>query len=90
METQKRSSSGKSAICREHSLPWAETKVLRTSEKITLRISRQEKPFKGGDHMAKKKPEHDKALPKADVEFAEERGNGFEKVALKSQKKVNK
>lgn len=40
--------------------------------------------------MAKKKPKHDKALPKADVEFAEERGNGFEKVALKAQRKHNK
>ncbi|WP_261798730.1 hypothetical protein [Bacillus tuaregi] len=30
------------------------------------------------------------ALPKADVEFAEERGNGFEKVALKALEKQNK
>ncbi|ESU31090.1 hypothetical protein G3A_18510 [Bacillus sp. 17376] len=40
--------------------------------------------------MAKKKPKHDTALPIADIEFAEERGNGFEKVALKSQRKHNK
>jgi hypothetical protein len=30
------------------------------------------------------------ALPKADVEFAEERGNGLEKVALRAQKYQNK
>ncbi|WP_394238338.1 hypothetical protein [Niallia oryzisoli] len=30
------------------------------------------------------------ALPKADVEFAEERGNGFEKVALKGLNEQNK
>jgi hypothetical protein len=41
-------------------------------------------------NMAKSKPKHDKALPKADIEFAEERGNGFEKVALKAQRKLNK
>lgn len=29
--------------------------------------------------MAKKKPKHDKALPKADIEFAEERGNGLKR-----------
>jgi hypothetical protein len=45
---------------------------------------------KGGDHMAKNKPENNKSMPKADVEFAEERGNGFEKKALKALKKVNK
>ncbi|MEH7074297.1 hypothetical protein [Neobacillus drentensis] len=33
---------------------------------------------------------HNTALPKADMEFAEERGNGFEKVALKAQKSHNK
>ncbi len=36
------------------------------------------------------KKEHNTALPKADVEFAEERGNGLEKVALKAQKSHNK
>ncbi|WP_285848107.1 MULTISPECIES: hypothetical protein [unclassified Mesobacillus] len=40
--------------------------------------------------MTKNKPKHNKAMPKADVEFAEERGNGLEKVALKAQKKHNK
>lgn len=40
--------------------------------------------------MGKNKSKKNNALPKADVEFAEERGNGFEKVALKAQKKVNK
>jgi hypothetical protein len=30
------------------------------------------------------------ALPKADVEFAKERGNGLEIVALTAQKDVNK
>ncbi|WP_257391769.1 hypothetical protein [Mesobacillus jeotgali] len=40
--------------------------------------------------MAKNKPKHNKAMPKADVEFAEERGNGLEKVALEAQKKNNK
>lgn len=44
--------------------------------------------------MAKNKNTQSKnnnhALPKADVEFAEERGNGFEKVALKAQKHINK
>lgn len=40
--------------------------------------------------MTKNKSKHNHALPKADVEFAEERGNGFEKVALKAQKKQNK
>ncbi|WP_281274529.1 hypothetical protein [Mesobacillus subterraneus] len=40
--------------------------------------------------MAKNKPKHNQALPKADVEFAEERGKGMEKVALKAQEKVNK
>jgi hypothetical protein len=40
--------------------------------------------------MAKNKPKHNKAMPKADIEFAEERGNGFEKVALKAQRKHNK
>ena len=39
--------------------------------------------------MAKNKNNQFKnnALPKADVEFAEERGNGLEKVALKAQKR---
>jgi hypothetical protein len=54
------------------------------------RFNTDEGTIKGGDHMAKKKPKHDKALPKADIEFAEERGNGFEKVALKAQKGQNK
>ncbi|MEH6904664.1 MULTISPECIES: hypothetical protein [Neobacillus] len=36
------------------------------------------------------KKKHNTALPKADLEFAEERGNGFEKVALKAQKSHNK
>lgn len=40
--------------------------------------------------MTKNKPKHNKAMPKADVEFAEERGNGLEKVTLKAQKKHNK
>jgi hypothetical protein len=40
--------------------------------------------------MAKNKTKKNTALPKADVEFAEERGNGFEKVALKAQRKQNK
>lgn len=44
----------------------------------------------GGDKMTKNKPKNNNALPKADLEFAEERGNGFEKVALKAQKKQNK
>jgi hypothetical protein len=33
---------------------------------------------------------HNTALPKADMEFAEERGNGLEKVALKALKSHNK
>ncbi|WP_261798575.1 hypothetical protein [Bacillus massilinigeriensis] len=38
--------------------------------------------------MAKnKKNKNNNALPKADIEFAEERGNGLEKVALRAQKK---
>ncbi|MEH7443709.1 hypothetical protein V7201_15460 [Bacillus sp. JJ1122] len=37
-----------------------------------------------------KQQKHNTALPKADVEFAEERGNGLEKVALKALKKQNK
>lgn len=49
----------------------------------------------GGGKMAKNKnnqfkKKHNTALPKADLEFAEERGNGFEKVALKAQKSHNK
>lgn len=48
------------------------------------------KIIQGGDHMTKKKPKHNNSLPKADIEFAEERGNGFEKVALKAQRKHNK
>jgi hypothetical protein len=40
--------------------------------------------------MAKQKPKHNHAMPKADIEFAEERGIGLEKVALKAQKKLNK
>ncbi|WP_338449755.1 hypothetical protein R4Z09_27000 [Niallia oryzisoli] len=44
--------------------------------------------------MAKNKnnnaPKHNNALPKVDVEFAEERGNGFEKVALKGLNEQNK
>jgi len=37
-----------------------------------------------------KQQKHNNALPKADVEFAEERGSGLEKVALKALKKQNK
>ena len=40
--------------------------------------------------MGKNNSQKNNSLPKADVEFAEERGKGFEKVALKAQKKVNK
>lgn len=36
------------------------------------------------------KAKRNNALPKADVEFAEERGNGFEKVALKGLNEQNK
>ncbi len=36
--------------------------------------------------MAKKR-KRNHALPKADEEFAEERGNGLEKVALKAMKR---
>jgi hypothetical protein len=42
---------------------------------------------KNKNNQAKK---NNNALPKADVEFAEERGNGFEKVALKGLEKQNK
>jgi hypothetical protein len=35
---------------------------------------------------AENKPKHNNALPKADVEFAEERGNGLEKKALRALK----
>ncbi|MBM7660955.1 hypothetical protein JOC85_001727 [Bacillus mesophilus] len=38
----------------------------------------------------KNQPKHDNALPKADVEFAEARGNGLEKVALRAQRNQNK
>ena len=44
-------------------------------------------------HKAENKPKNNNALPKADIEFAEERGNGLEKKALralKSPKQVNK
>ncbi|WP_263406652.1 hypothetical protein [Niallia endozanthoxylica] len=36
------------------------------------------------------KAKRNNALPKVDVEFAEERGNGFEKVALKGLNEQNK
>ncbi|WP_272495716.1 hypothetical protein [Bacillus pinisoli] len=36
------------------------------------------------ENKKNKSKQHNTALPKADVEFAEERGNGFEKVALKA------
>ena len=46
---------------------------------------------KEGEKMAKKKNKqlnnNKNALPKVDVEFAEESGNGLEKVALKAQKR---
>ena len=49
---------------------------------------------RGGKEMAKNKNNQFKkknnALPKADAEFAEERGNGLEKVALRAQKSQNK
>ncbi|MGG3466302.1 hypothetical protein ABES02_01880 [Neobacillus pocheonensis] len=49
---------------------------------------------KGGKEMAKNKNNQfnkkNNALPKADAEFAEERGNGLEKVALRAQKSQNK
>ncbi|CAM4074018.1 hypothetical protein METH109765_21180 [Mesobacillus thioparans] len=38
--------------------------------------------------MKKNKPKHNKAMPKADVEFAEERGNGFEKGSVESSEKT--
>ena len=38
-------------------------------------------------HKAENKPKNNNALPKADVEFAEERGNGLEKKALRAFKK---
>ena len=45
---------------------------------------------KGGYKMAKQKaenkPKNNNALPKADVEFAEERGNGLEKKTLRALK----
>jgi hypothetical protein len=41
---------------------------------------------KGVNGMAKKRKRNN-ALPKADEEFAEERGNGLEKVALKAMKR---
>lgn len=41
---------------------------------------------KGVNKMAKKRKRNN-ALPKADEEFAEERGNGLEKVALKAMKR---
>ena len=48
----------------------------------------------GGENVAKNKKNpsknHNTALPKADMEFAEERGNGLEKVALKALKSHNK
>lgn len=40
--------------------------------------------------MAKNKNNKNKALPKADVEFAQENANGLEKKALKAQRDVNK
>ena len=47
--------------------------------------------YKEGEKMAKKKNKqlnnNKNALPKVDVEFAEESGNGLEKVALKAQKR---
>jgi hypothetical protein len=45
--------------------------------------------YKEGKKMAKKKQlnNNKNALPKVDVEFAEENGNGLEKVALKAQKR---
>lgn len=38
----------------------------------------------------KNQPKKDNALPKADAEFAEARGNGLEKIALRAQKSQNK
>ena len=48
--------------------------------------------YKDGGKVAKKKNKqlnnnNNNALPKVDVEFAEESGNGLEKVALKAQKR---
>ncbi|WP_456278386.1 hypothetical protein [Bacillus sp. AK128] len=48
---------------------------------------------RGGGTMTKNnknQPKHDNALPKADVEFAEARDNGLEKVALRAQRNQNK
>jgi hypothetical protein len=49
---------------------------------------------KGDEIMAKNRKDQLKknntALPKADLEFAEERGDGFEQVALQALKKQNK
>ncbi len=48
--------------------------------------------IRGGSMTKNKnnKAKRNNALPKVDVEFAEERGNGFEKVALKGLKEQNK
>ncbi|HVI20977.1 MAG TPA: hypothetical protein VM660_02900, partial [Bacillus sp. (in: firmicutes)] len=47
--------------------------------------------YKEGEKMAKKKNkqlnDNKNALPKVDEEFAEESGNGLEKVALRAQKR---
>jgi hypothetical protein len=45
---------------------------------------------KEGYYMAKNKKAKNKALPKADVEFAQENANGLEKKALNAQRDVNK
>lgn len=67
-----------------------QTKIAGVDKSGSKLTSLERQTIKGGGKMTKNKSKHNHALPKADVEFAEERGNGFEKVALKAQRKQNK